>query len=614
MQTKLYTALAVLLLGFAGCRYNPDGEYFKELDPEGNPPFVEVELNFDTDTLYICNNEWIYFSYKTNGDQVKWARFIIDGQETSPNDEQHGGVELYWYFPGFPNGKHTLSMQLFTRSGTGSIADYVGAEGFLMQKDWVLIITDDWGMGPDVVDTTFENGLLKIEWEEFKGLNFKSYEVYKYVQPTALPNQLVATITDQHQTTVTDPDYHGEYSSYFVLVNDRYRGRSIEMEGPLPKFSATNNAQGDIVLHWEKPPFWAALKGYRILDNNISWTNEGFVPLYVVGNALVDSFVISDPYFGNTYDFWLQMDPKGTAYYENWTSPVFLASRTTAISGNESPKFHWVQTGTENAVYLLDYDGLTIMNTETMETSIPQNVPDLFRFYASANNIYLAGRGSDNNDLFLYDLKHPENNKTLDMNKRIPEPGHLYSVSDKGTGIVLSGQKAVLYDYINDKVLAEKKLEFDGLYQNHISGDGNYFALETYGGYSWFSCESNTIAEMERIKARESETLFSDFIPGEPAQVVVASANRVSVYNCKTQELLHRHSFTSGVETIVYHVVKSSGELFISEGESLVLLDINTGDRNVLGKTRNKFKWDLVYNNGQILWSEGKRMDVRDKL
>lgn len=69
------------------------------------------------------------------------------------------------------------------------------------------------------------------------------------------------------------------------------------------------------------------------------------------------------------------MDPKGTAYYENWTTPVFLASRTTAISGNESPKFHWAQTGTENAIYLLDYEGLTILNTETMETGIPRNLP-----------------------------------------------------------------------------------------------------------------------------------------------------------------------------------------------------------------------------------------------
>ena len=614
MQTKFSIALTMVLLVFAGCYYSPTGEHFEELNPNGNPPYIVVELNFDTDTLYICNNEWIYFRYTKNGNQVNWARFIIDGQETSPNDEQQGGLVLYWYFPGFPPGIHTLSLQLFTRSGTGSMADLAGAEGFLMQKDWVLVIVDESKMGSSIIDTFFENGLLKLQWEIYKGLNFENYKVYKYVQPTGLPDQLVATITNQHQTSAIDPDYHGENSRYYVRVNDRYRGRSTDMEGPLPLVNATNNVQGDIVLHWEKPPFWAALKGYRILDDNISWTSNGFVPLYLIGNSLVDSFVIPDHYFAHKYNFWLQLDPKDTSYLENWTRPVHLATRATASYGKESPKFVWAQTGTQKTIFLSDYNRLNIYNTETLKTIAPSNIPDIFKFYVSTNNNYLAGKRSENNELFLYDLKHPENNKTIVMTNRIPDLGHLVSVSDKGTGIILSGQKAVLFDYINEQVLAEKKLEFQGLYQNLMAGDGNYFILDTYDGYSWFSCENNTITELKRIRAEKSSTQFSDFIPGEQTQLVVASYDHVRVYGCKTEELLHHWAFSSDMETTVYHVVKSSGEIFISEGETLVLLNLKTGERTILGKTRNKNRWNLVYNNGQILWSEGKRMDVTEKL
>ena len=71
------------------------------------------------------------------------------------------------------------------------------------------------------------------------------------------------------------------------------------------------------MLHWEKPPFWASLKGYRILDDDISWTSTGFEPLYQIGNSLVDSFVVADPYFAYYYNLWLQLDPKGTVYLEN---------------------------------------------------------------------------------------------------------------------------------------------------------------------------------------------------------------------------------------------------------------------------------------------------------
>ena len=615
MRKKFSVVLTMVLLALAGCYYNPSGESFKELDQTGHLPYIEVKLNFDTDTLYIWNDEWIFFHYTKNGDQVNWTRFIVDGEETSPNSEQQGGVGLSWYFLGSSGREHTLSLQLYTHSGTGSIADKSGAEGYLMQKDWILKVVDEYEMGPSIVDTSFENGLLKLNWEEYKGLNFESYQVYKWVQPTALPDQLVATVTDQHQTSVTDPNYRGENSMYYVLVNDRYRGNSTQIEGPLPAVNATNNAQGDIVLHWEIPKFWAALKGYRILDDDLSWTNEGFVPLYLVNNSLIDSCIIPDPYFAYEYDLWLQMDPKGTSYLEDGSRSVSLATRTNASYGPESPNFWWVQTGTANKIYLLgNGERLYIYDTETLETNIPGNIPDLFRFHVSANNYYLAGRVSNNNNVFLFDLKHPENNKTIDMNNKIPGLGYLISVSDKGTGIVPSAQNAVLYDYINEQVLAEKELPYNGLYRNQMSGDGNYFTLDTWGGYFWYTCENNTISEMATIRAEESGTLFSDFIPGEQTQLLTASSDHVSIYDCKTQGLLHRWEFVSGVGTTVYHVVKSSGELFISEGEDLVLLNLKTGGRTLLGKTTNNNKWNLVYNNGQILWSEGRRLDVSAKL
>lgn len=616
MQTKFSITVILMLLVFAGCTYSPTGEHFEELDPSGNAPYVEVELNFDTDTLYVCNNEWISFHYTKKGDKVNWSRFIIDGQETSHNDEKQGGLELYWYFPGFPPGTHTLSMQLYTQSGTGSIADKTGAEGFLLQKDWVLIVTDDWGMGSAIIDTSFENGLLNLKWEKFKGLNFEYYEVYKYVQPTGLPDQLVATIYDQHQTTVSDPDYHGENSMYFVRVNDRYRGKSIDMDGPLPQLSATNNAQGDIVLHWEKPPFWAALKGYRIMDDEVSWSDTGFSPLYLIDNPLTDSFVVPDPYFGYEYDFWLQLDPKGTAYLENWTRPVFLATRASASYGSNSPKFGWSQIGTENKIYL-SYSGLYIFDTETLETSTPKDIPTLFRTHVSLHNNYLIGTQSGSYEMFLYDLNNTSNSKSINLSDKLSNLGHLASVSDIGTGVVISNQKAVLVDYISEQILAQKELEFRGLNRNHMSGNGNYFILENYGGYSWFSCTDNYITELKSIKEAESAALFSDFLAHEQTKVVVASSGHASVYDCKTQKLLHRWEFPAGLETIVFHVVKSSDELFICEGNELVLLNLETGERTVIGKTNPSYymnKWSMVYNNGQVLWQEGKRLDVSNKL
>ncbi|HPF51818.1 MAG TPA: hypothetical protein PK335_09600 [Draconibacterium sp.] len=613
MQKTFLMALALVFTVFAGCYYNPSGDHFEEIAQEGTPPEIEVELNFDTDTLYVNNNEWIMFHYTQNSDKVNWARFIIDGQETSPNDEKQGGLELYYYLPGFTPGIHSLSMQLFTRSGTGSIADYVGAEGFLMQKDWVLVVVDDDEIAPNIIDTSFENGLLKLRWKEYKGLNFESYRVYKFVQPTALPNQLVATITDQHQTSVTDPNYHGENSIYFVRVNERYTGNSIQIEGPLPAVSAGNNTQGEIVLHWEKPPYVTALKGYRILDDELSWTSEGFVPLRIVDNPQTDSVVITDAWFGMKRTFWVQLDPKGMSYVENWSRPVMLGVQVKASYGKESPVFYWATTGTQNKIYMAAGNGFRIFNTETLENKLVGDLPEIQRFNVSPANKYLASQIWGTNKILFYDLEKQQH-KIIDISDQIPGMAHLVSVSDKGTGMVMAGSRTALVDFNSEQILSEKELDSNGLYRNQISGDGNYFLLETYAGYGWYSCKNNTISELTTINEAVPEPQFSDFLPGEPTKVVIADMNSVSVYNCETQALLYHQTFASGVETLIYHLVKSSGELFIREGDDMVLLNLETGDRTFLGKSMENNRWEMVYNHGQILWSEGRRLDVNDKL
>ncbi|MGQ8338951.1 hypothetical protein ACUNWD_20500 [Sunxiuqinia sp. A32] len=609
--------IAILIFMLAGCYFSPSGEHFEELDQVGKLPYVDVELNFDTDTLYVYNNEWIHFHYTKNGDLVNWARFIIDGEAISPNPEEQGAVELSWYFPGFPPGTHSLSLQLYTRSRTGSIADLTGAEGFLLQQDWVLKVVDDWEMGPAIIATSFESGMLKIQWEEFKGLNFENYQVYKYVQPTGLPDQLVATITDQHQTTVTDPNYHGENSRYYVLVNDRHRGRSLDIEGPIPQVSATNNAQGNIVLHWEKPPFWAALKGYRIMDDDISWTNEGFVPLYLVDGPSMDSIEITDPYFAYNYNLWLQLDPSGTIYLEDWSRPVHLATKVTASSGQPSPEFINGRVGIENRIYLSNYKEVDVFNTELNQVVETIQLPVFGNFEVSAGNKFLIANMNEPNQLYFLDLENPDNHKIIDFSGQLPYIEHITTVADNGTGIVLSGQNIMLYDFVNEKIIADGTLVYKGLYQHYISGDGKYFCVKNWGGFEFLQLMDNELVPMEELNMNGNSTVFADFLTGEQPKLVRVDSEKIEVIDCTTQTILHQWDLTHGVNTEVFHVDKAGNQLFLREGENLVLLNTETGMRIILGKTYESHYlnwWGMKYNNGQILWDGGRRLDVESKL
>lgn len=191
---KIYILLFFpIILLLSACAFKPDGEQFDELDSTGKIHGIEVDLNFATDTIYIRANEWLYFSYKLNGEQVNWAQFTIAGKETSRFEDKSGGVELRWYFEGKESGTFPLEMKLFTRLQTGSIRYKAGVEGFLVSHIWTLVITDWFGMDAEINKTELVDGDLKVSWDEFKGMDFKNYKLYKEIDFTQQSRILVTT-------------------------------------------------------------------------------------------------------------------------------------------------------------------------------------------------------------------------------------------------------------------------------------------------------------------------------------------------------------------------------------------------------------------------------------
>lgn len=84
-------------------------------------------------------------------------------------------------------------MKLFTRLQIGSIRYNAGVEGFLVSHIWNLVITDWFGMDAEINKTELVDGDLKVSWDEFKGMDFKNYKLYKKIDITQQSRILVAT-------------------------------------------------------------------------------------------------------------------------------------------------------------------------------------------------------------------------------------------------------------------------------------------------------------------------------------------------------------------------------------------------------------------------------------
>jgi len=92
-------------------------------------------------------------------------------------------------------------------------------------------------MGVKMDKVEFIDGSLRVSWGMFKGMDFKSYKIYRDMDYVQQNKVLVATINSQEQTSYFDNNYHGERSRYSVVTNDEFYSSSIPVTGPLPELS-----------------------------------------------------------------------------------------------------------------------------------------------------------------------------------------------------------------------------------------------------------------------------------------------------------------------------------------------------------------------------------------
>ena len=613
MNKIFFHSLTFLFIILYGCTFEPSGEHFEELDSTGKVPEIEVDLNFATDTIYIQKNEWLNFSYKTNGDQVNSAQFIINGKETGVFESKSGSIQLSWYFSDVTEGTFPLVMEVFTKSQTGSIMDKIGGEGFLLSHTWTIVVKDFYEMGSKINKVEFVDGSLKIDWEMFKGMDFKSYKVYKDMDYLLNSRILVATINSQEQTSFIDKTYHGERSDYYIVTNDDFYGPSYFITGPLPELSASNTPNGDILLKWKKPPFYKNLKGYRI-----SFRDEKaeMQQLTEINNTSTESWIITSPRFAYTYELYLIMLPLTDNFYDEWNLNQFLSTKATANYGVSSPKFVNALGGLAPITYLYEYNRIRVFdNVKFSITSIIEHNPGIGRFDVSSNNKFLVSVLNSPSQMYLDDLTDPNNSKPLDLSVTFPQMGHIASVSDIGTGVVLNNQTAVLYNYLNGSKLGEIQLVSNGLYGNKISPSGNFFFCETYNGYEYFQYKDKQIIRLPGYSDNNEYVLHADYLPGNSEKLIRAFNNRIEVLDCNTWKIEKTWPFTDQI-TEVYNLDMKGGKLFLRVANNLILFDVLNGVKEQLGTTGDSYylnKWTLFYNNRQLLWGEGKGVDLNSK-
>jgi hypothetical protein len=503
-----YSFFLSAMLVLASCEYEPSGEYTPDIKkPDVSAPLI-VDLNAAGDTILVDLYSVLEFKFQTEDRELYWMKYCIGHQcETSNSD-----AGIYRIFMGAHNvmpGTIDLTVDVFTETGTGSIADILGAEGFLYSKKFTLIVVEKLD-GLKMLSVKPENGSLKLSWEKYEFSDFLEYTI---VKSNGFSSETVAVINNQHITSIYDDSYVGGQSEYRVDLKTNSRdlkGISTSYEDGFPEINVQKSDNYSVTLSWEKSRYINNIKGYEIYV-----LYNGYELVAEITDPDATSWVLGNLRFLYDNEVFLRFVPKILPSYY-YLSSSFLGSK--AHIGYIGDKFDagtivtplgdFLYYQKENFIY--EYNYITEEVTSTIELRTSN-----LTFSVSPNRKYILiddGLTSESILLFTIDSKEVKRYSWSQLADYL-DYVHFLSISDNGKAVfgVNNNPEVLVYDFLN-----EKKIFEGGIYplssSFKISSDGKYL----FSRDQVFEIQADTVLLAQDFTNEIQYCSFFDFHMSDP--------------------------------------------------------------------------------------------------
>lgn len=480
--------ITLVLIIPTSCEFQPDDLPDSQIEPPGEsgPPIL-ISLNDRIDTIRIG---WVTdFHYNIYGTNNIIRNVIV----TFEKEEIHNLIEnnqqtfTFTFNPAsYADGNYHLNIKVFTSTGSGSIADKIGAEIYIYELDWPVHIDKTL---PDaiynyIISAKKTDKGIELTWPSFNHPNFISYQVfrhYSFVQSEPVP---IVTITDPLNNEFIDSTFwEGTSCRYWVRINippGPFDGEYIWVyPGNLTGLKAKLNADRTIDVSWDKAKNPESFSKYYI--------SAGHSP-----NGIYDSHFIEDPEqnyiklnfgaFGSSLYIFLRFIPPGVtepyfkhigyAMIELYIPPMIpVHSASYYVNGRD-----FILLSSNYSIYRYYPPQVWVADTisdnllSTCMLAISNN-GNRFVYY-SDDKFYVR-----NTDDFL-----PENEFSGPPLSSLNKTIIYYSISDNGRMLAVDNKGvSYLFDITNGKLLNQDTLIIDGYSAQKvlISKDGTKLLAKT---------------------------------------------------------------------------------------------------------------------------------------
>jgi hypothetical protein len=482
MKNSNFLFTSFLLFALYSCEYEPKGIYSRELNQDIKAPQLQIlnlDLAQDKDTVELLYNR-VYFSFMSSNQGIRGVKFYVNDSLIGTVESGNSYFDLNYEF--LYAGLSRLKLEVYTSSGTGSIADSLGIENLVFAtKEWVIKVNNTSYMG---VTSTVSDGFLKLRWPK-PGWEISEFVIFRSNEEIGRTS-LCEFIVEGHV---------GERAEYTVRYIDKSQGvGTIGWVGIPNEIHANFSADKDnnYRIKWGELKYWAAVDSIWVLgrdDYHAATESEFTSDIYQNG------IMIPGKYFGQLRHHYMVLIPKYpfSAYKRSLSqSSVFSSPLVSFIVGYRSPIYDsFNRISRDEFIYhasMYDNGSRSYQDSMFRYSTIKNKIIERFGYvppdYSWTGNYFLGPTASSDGSYFIASVGFLEraivgsafnfrNYKIVDISKLSPLVRKI-PISDNGIGLVECSSQKCLFDFKNSAVISyiDDPVAIDDY---NISSDGEYF-------------------------------------------------------------------------------------------------------------------------------------------
>lgn len=593
MNKLNFLLLLSIIFLFAACEYEPNGTNFVELTPPEDSIQIEILLNDVTpsDTIYIY--QYTSIALKINAQkELQQAVLLLDGQEYLNIWGNSASFEIN---PDQLNeGLHELTLNSIFSTGTGSLAEMMGLEGYVGELSWNLCVIQNPQDKFTVEYRLNEEGFLELFWDN--AIPEKYIEKYTL---TGLTLNTGVTFNDATQKSFVDYGYvcgNGNYmvSTYFKDGNIFWKTLSIST--PTPTVYFEDLGLDSLRVYWDKP---FASGRFDLFEDDILKYSD-----------ILDTSIIIPQLFGKTRQFMLEAKPRKAEYDNFHNSFVIYKNFCQGISlGLPNWPLYAFNT-TDNIIYTSRYNDLVAYDATSMEeiniVSIPGNTLGLIyggKISSAPHNSTIAAmtgeetwifsNSSFNNSIIISPLRG-------DVNTRLSA----LTSNDRFFVVEKDSSNCKIFNSLT----GEKIFEFPFTYKTNytfpdfvtVSEDGQFFCASSIYGMEVFKIDE-TVTNLIYTDTRYYKGAM--FVPSQPDYILLRVDTDIELRQLPDFNLVQTLDVSEN-GAVLCNIDPASKNLLYYQNDSLKVCKINN-ITETLFKIRSDETTCKMLNNKLLTYGKG---------